>query len=377
MWTSHLIAKVLGVRYKGENFSIDHFHFDTRLLGKHDCFIALDKGHEHIKTSGAILTIGEHDADIIVEDTYKSLWKLGEYASQKSAAKKIVITGSVGKTTTKHLLCQMLSQVYKNVVVSDKSYNNHIGVPLTLTKLKEDTDIGIFEIGSNNPGEIEPLSRLVHPDIAVITNISEAHIGHYKDGLEGIKKEKFSIQKGLKKGGILIGPDVEFKDIKAPIEQEHHQQNLNMAINVLEALGISHDQIDFSKLTIPSSRGRIYKKSIQGKGITIIDDAYNAPYAGVKAALYELSKYKGRKVAVLADMGELGDSAYRLHKDVISYAKELNIDHVIPWGSIFADILQTNVIDKEKTVDWLEEGDIVLFKGSNASGIGQFIKHFL
>lgn len=377
MWTAKKIAKILNTPYEGRDIEVENFHFDTRLLGKNDCFIALDKGHEYLKNSGAVLTIGEHDADLIVKNSHKALWQLAEYARDHSKAKRIAITGSVGKTTTKHFLHQALSQVYKNVVASDKSYNNHIGVPLTLTKLKEDTDIGIFEIGSNHPGEIAPLSKLVQPDIAVVTNISEAHIGNYKDGLEGIRKEKFSIKDGLKKEGIFIGPDVMFQDVDVSFPQEHHKKNLSIVIEILKALGISLHQIDFSKLTVPSSRGKIHKITLNGKRLTIIDDAYNAPYLGMKAALYELSKYQGRRVAVLADMGELGEHEDRLHKEIINYARSLSIDEIIPCGSLFAKVLKVKPVDKANLLEWFKDGDSILFKGSNVSGLGRVVQKIL
>ena len=429
MWTSETIAKVLGKSFDRNDQKIYKIHNDSRLLNENDCFIALDKGHDYLKSTNA-LTIGEHDADIIVEDSYKALLQLAEFARQQSPCKRIAITGSVGKTTTKHFLEQILSQVFNvdasirhpeakdlmavssgslassslqsdslrtttgevcNVVASQKSYNNHIGVPLTLTRLTPETQIGIFELGTNNPGEIEYLTNLVKPDISILTNISQAHIGKYVDGLQGIINEKFSIAKGLK-GPFVIAQDVQqynpgydaivanpqkLDKINAPMLPDHHKNNLVLVLEILDLLGIDYQNIDFSKVTIPSGRGVEHNVTLNGKTLTFIDDAYNAPFLGMKAALTQLAKSASRKVAILGDMGELGDEAYSFHQQILDHAHTLKIDQILPFGKIFAELLNQRPVPKEELINHLKDGDVVLFKGSNASGLQRVIQELM
>lgn len=392
MWTARRIAKALSQTYLKDDFPIHNIHFDTRLIGPHDCFIALDKGHDYLGNKDLPFTIGEKNADIIVNDSQQALFDLGIYARDNSPAKRIAVTGSVGKTTTKTFLNQVLSQMFKTIA-SDKSFNNHIGTPLTLTKLTPETEIGVFEVGSNNPGEISMLSHLVQPDIAIITNISEAHIGQFPNGLQGIIDEKTSILHGLKKGGIIIIPESikplihhenvrildesKLQSLNIPIIQEHHRKNILPVLEVLDILNVPYHNIDFSKLTLPKGRGGIHHIKINQKNITLIDDAYNAPFLGMQAALYELSKHKGRKVAVLADMGELGDHAYALHQQLVDLTKTLKIDIVLPCGKIFAELLQQPIFHKEDVISVLENNDVVLFKGSNSSNLHQTVHRIL
>lgn len=217
MWTMKKIAVVLG-QSAAKDDVIQHFKFDSRTVEPGDCFIALlgevFDGNDFIddaRARGALCVIGQRNADFVVPDSYEALNKLSVYARDNSPARRIAITGSVGKTTTTSFLAQILQQKHK-IVAPQKSFNNHIGVPLTMTELSDDTEFGIFEVGTNHPGEIEILSSLVRPHIAIITKIGTAHIENF-GSKKRIALEKAQILHALTDDGIGIVPDDEFLSI--------------------------------------------------------------------------------------------------------------------------------------------------------------------
>lgn len=400
MWTMRKIAVVLG-QSSVKDDEIQHFKFDSRTVEPGDCFIALHgdvfDGNDFIddaRARGALCVIGQKNADFIVPDSYKALNKLAVYARDHSPARRIAITGSVGKTTTTSFLAQILQQKHK-IVAPKKSFNNHIGVPLTMTELSDDTEFGIFEIGTNHPGEIETLSSLVRPHIAIITKIGTAHIGNF-GSKEAIAREKAQILHALTDDGIGIVPDDEFLSIyeaagkkliviKAtenllPILPERLQSNIAAVKKVAEFLGV-HD-FDLSKLQVLQGRGTIYQHVISGKKVTIIDDAYNAAFEAFLASLDDLSQMDGRKIIVVGDMGEVGEFSKSFHDQIARKIKSIpGVEHIIPAGQFISEALRIMLYSHDNALlsvrDIVEEGDIIFFKGSNASGISRILSQLL
>jgi len=226
-WTPQEIAQATGGTLVGDAIQdISGISIDTRTLAPGDLYIAIKgdvhDGHKFVSQAfslGASLALvsideGESAAGPIVrvEDTLKAMELLGIAARTRSQAKRIAITGSVGKTGTKEALKIALSSA-GTTHASDRSFNNHWGVPLTLSRLPKEADFGVFEVGMNAPNEITPLSQMIAPDIAVITNIAPVHLEAFEN-IDGIARAKSEIFDGLQKGGTaILNADNEFCDM--------------------------------------------------------------------------------------------------------------------------------------------------------------------
>ncbi|MEK7654745.1 MAG: UDP-N-acetylmuramoyl-tripeptide--D-alanyl-D-alanine ligase [Pseudomonadota bacterium] len=397
MWTTKKIGVVLGLPSPQDKL-IHSFQFDSRAVKPGDCFIALPgevlDGNNFIDDAharGAVCVIGQKNADFLVPDSYAALNKLGVYAKDHSPAKRIAITGSVGKTTTTSFLAQILQQKH-TVVAPQKSFNNHIGVPLTMTGLSDKTEFGVFEIGTNHPGEMRPLADLVRPHIAIITKIGTAHIGHF-GSKKNIALEKAQILYALTDDGVGIVPDDEFLEIyqasgkKLVIIKEDEKEDLptipkrlhgNVAAvkKAAELLGVR--DFDLSKLQALQGRGLVYPYVINGKKVTIVDDAYNAAFDAFLASLEDLSHMTGRKILVVGDMGEVGEFAKEYHEKIVLKINSVkDVAHVIPSGQFISEALKIMQYSHDNAIlrirDVVEEGDILFFKGSNASGVGKIL----
>lgn len=419
MWTTKKIAAALGQSVSHDNV-IRSFQFDSRMVKPGDCFVALSgeacDGNDFIddaRTQGAVCVIGQKNADFLVPDSYAALNQLAVYARDHSLAKRIAITGSVGKTTTISFLAQILQQKH-TIVAPQKSFNNHIGVPLTMTELSDKTEFGIFEIGSNHPGEIRGLADLVRPHIAIITKIGTAHIGHF-GSKKDIAMEKAQILYALADDGVGIVPDDEFlsiyqasgkklliinelgchphesgdpcaigtsmdpllhEDDRFPKIPKRLQSNIAVAKQAAELLGVY--DFDLSGLQVLKGRGAIYQHTISGKKVTIVDDAYNAAFDAFLASLDDLSHMNGRKILVVGDMGEVGEFEKSYHNQIahkIGIMKE--VAHIIPAGKLISEALKQPRYAQDDAIlrirDSVQEGDIIFFKGSNASGVSKIL----
>lgn len=323
---------------------------DTRTLRPGDLFVALEgdngDGHAHVAAAlakgaaGAMVHRDLPGATLLVHDTREALWALGRAARARFNGRVIAVTGSAGKTTTKEMLRVILSKAGPTHA-AEASYNNHWGVPLTLARLPRDAAFCVAEIGTNHPGEIGPLSELVRPDVAVITNVEPAHIGHF-GSIEAIADEKSAIGDGLPQGGIAVLPgdsamlprlavragttllfgtaqvsggasDSEGSDVDATIDafQVHFRVNspgAHMILNALAALTAA------AALGVDGSAAIAGFRPVAGRGVrrrlandaVLIDESYNANPASMRAALAVLRTLPGRHVAVLGDMLELG-----------------------------------------------------------------------
>ncbi|MBQ61488.1 MAG: UDP-N-acetylmuramoylalanyl-D-glutamyl-2, 6-diaminopimelate--D-alanyl-D-alanine ligase [Gammaproteobacteria bacterium] len=376
-------------------------------------------GHEFVqkaKSAGAAGILVSRDTssslpEIRMENTLDGLWQIGAAARERMQGKVVGITGSSGKTTARSWLESILSKEAQTHA-STGSFNNHWGVPLSLARMPRNAEYGVFEIGMSNPGEIAPLSELVRPSVALLLNVLPAHLQSFDD-LDAVRREKLSITSGLSDEGILVlheginldgiyqGRVVTFgfsksATVSAELSSAVSQTQVQVTIDgknyafhlavggvhrVLTALGclgtayalgadLEQACEVIASLETPAGRGNLLELS----GLSIIDDSYNANPVSMQYALDALRQRRGgRKIAVLGEMLELGADSGRYHESILDSCKEL--DGVITVGEGFANIspgdnfwghYDASVdIDLAELAELLEEGDIILVKGSN------------
>jgi len=423
---------------------------DSRTIKPGDLFFAIKgercDGHQfvmHAMNTGAVGAVISNEFKlepahknfpvIRVKDTTTALGDLARYYRQKLNTTIIGITGSNGKTTTKEMTYHLLSH-FGPTAKSQKSFNNFIGVPVTLFEIENRHRYGVLEMGTNAPGEIRRLSEIGAPDVAVIVNISKTHLEGLKS-IEGVAQAKAEILENLSKGGVFVynadNPwctkiagcfkgktvgfgfiahahirctDVKKKDkgyvfelnghlnVPLPIPGYHNITNCLASFAICKALGqdISRAKDAFSSFKLPLMR--IEQQRIGN--ITIINDAYNANPESVRAALQYLSEIdeEGRKVFVCGDMLELGSESAQLHKEIGETVSGLNIDLLWTVGKYASEIAkaakssgtpESQVISFQDVSDItpaeineLRENDIVLIKGSRGMHMENIIEKF-
>ena len=388
LWTSQAADHAVGGN-SSRPWECKGISIDTRTLNKGDLFVALkgDAGDGHAflaeaAAKGAAAAIVSESSAVLlptlpVDDTLKTLELLGVAARTRCAAVRIAVTGSVGKTSTKEMLKRVL-QTQAPTHGSVASYNNHWGVPLTLARMPQETQFGIFEVGMNHAGEIIPLSRMIQPHIAIITSIGEAHAGFF-DSIDDIARAKAEIFEGMAQGGAaLLNRDNPYFELLSQLAQEkglnvfsfgHHEKatyrllafekegegghviaeiggthiaytvpvpGKHWITNSLAVLGAVHlagadvrkAAQDLATIEAIAGRGQSHK------GIfTIFDESYNANPVSMRAALEVLGQSQGtRKVAVLGHMVELGEISQQRHADLLEPLLENKIDLVYCCG---------------------------------------------
>jgi UDP-N-acetylmuramoyl-tripeptide--D-alanyl-D-alanine ligase len=432
---STINGKFIGKTFDNADF-VGNFSIDTRTLKNGDIFIAIIgerfDGNDFIEEAfnkGASLVISSrpninNEQIIEVENTNIALQKIAFFLIKKVNPKIIAITGSNGKTTTKELAAMILRNYFsdKHVLVSKGNFNNNIGLPLTILELKKEHKYILLEMGMNHKGEIDQLCKIAPPDIAVITNIGEAHIENFKsrDDIASAKKE---ILTGAKRRSIAILPaeddyydflksssninkvikfgfgntcDVRFHpdenlysiktrkiSIHCNLIGEHNRMNIMAAIAIGEALGIPCNVIKESLDGHVIISGRLEIKRLR-KDIVLIDDTYNANPSSMMRAIDVLAEYKGNKILVIGDMAELGDLAIKHHKDLAKYILEKKIDMVFGVGKmtkltidVLGDVGRWYESNSDLTIDLeklLKKECIVLVKGSRFMKMEQIVK---
>ena len=408
LWTSQEIARAIGGEPSDE-FIVNGVAFDSREIEDQDLFFALkgehSDGHLFVKTAiknGASGAITSHKIDyphILVDDTFAALNDLAHESRKRSDAIIIGVTGSAGKTGTKEALYEALERSSKGKAHrSVKSYNNHVGVPLSLTRMPADSDYGIFEMGMNHSGELRDLSAIVRPHIAIITTIAPAHVEFFKDETE-IAAAKAEIFEGVVHGGTAIIPydNPHFAQLRqAAMDQDLEIISFGLskdadvhAIDVIKtddgaslvtsqvcdkslifSLSQAGDHWIANALAVMAAvyaaggdlasaglamadmhglpgRGARHEISFKGKNITLIDESYNANPSSMRVTIAQLGKTEAkRRVAILGSMGELGHKSEAYHLEIVSYLKLANIDSVILIGDemkILAKRLQSGV----------------------------------
>lgn len=412
LWRLKDFVDALDGELFGEPGDIAGLSIDSRTVNAGDAFFALPgenfDGHDYAAgaiSDGAALSVVQRDrwdaglketfsglSAVIVDDTLEALERLGIAARARTDAKIVAVTGSAGKTTTKEMLRAVFSGLGKtHAAVS--SFNNHIGVPLTLARMPADTDYGIFEIGMNHAGEISPLSKMVRPDVAIITLVDAVHLEAF-DSVEGIAYAKAEIFDGLSESGTAIlnydnpwfgllereavktgnrkvlkfggkdGSDIRMTRISAgeqcsvlvadvcgtPITYKvgspgrHLAQNSLAVMAAFQALGgdIVHGAITLAGFSPVKGRGQRHTLEAGDGNILLIDESYNANPASVAAALDVLAEEKRqtkrRVIAVLGDMLELGPTGAQRHADLSHAVLTGNIDQVYCVGPLMKNL---------------------------------------
>lgn len=404
LWTADELIAATGGRPLGTMpEGVTGISIDSRSLEPGEAFFAIKgdamDGHDYataaLANGAALVVIAEEKLPafgrmtapiVVVKDVLKALEKLGVAARKRTKAKIIAVTGSAGKTTTKEAMRHALSTVGK-VHASDKSFNNHWGVPLTLARMPAKCDYAIFEIGMNHAGEIRPLVKMVKPHVAIITLIAAAHLGHFRN-LDEIAMAKAEIFEGMAKGGAaLINRDDERwkllerqaqaigvqnifgfgesprakyrlvacelfgdhsrivakiggKEISATIGApgRHIVQNVLAILGAADLVGAPLDKVAAALADLKAEQGRGQRHQLQHPqgSFELIDESYNANPASMRASLAMLKAAKtpgsGRRIAVLGDMLELGKHAQKLHAGLLEPLLESGADRVFLAG---------------------------------------------
>lgn len=382
---------------------------DTRTLQPGDLFIAIKgdalDGHDYVAQAlenGAAAAMVSHipagvdpNKLLVVADTMVAMQDLGRGARARTAARIVGITGSVGKTGTKEMMGKVLAS-YGQTHWSEKSLNNHWGVPLSLSRMHAGTDYAVFEMGMNHANEITPLTKQVQPHVAIITTIAATHIEHFPDGLTGIARAKAEIFAGLAADGVaIVNRDVEqFDFLKSEADRygvkkllsfgEHAQADARLldvlvasngirasaeilgeavtftlrdggkhhAINALAVLlaakvlggSLATAVAALEQIEPPAGRG---KREFLNVGdpknpVTLIDESYNASPVAMQAAFKVMALIDpgrgGRRIAILGDMLELGEHGPKLHADLALPLKAANVDLVYTCGTLMKNL---------------------------------------
>ena len=443
------IAEVLSAKNdvtQFENVALRNAEFDSRLIESGDLFVPLKgarDGHDFIATAfaqGAAATLSERPVAegpyILVDDVLTAFQRLAQYYLEKMQVDVLAVTGSNGKTTTKDMLAQLLATSYKTYKTQG-NYNNEIGLPYTVLHMPEDTEKLVLEMGQDHLGDIHLLSELAKPKTGIVTLVGEAHLEFFGSRAE-IAQGKMQIADGLRKDGLLIvpadkivneflpadcklvrfGPDADIfltrleerKDslsfdcnfleqkIDLPVTGKYNATNAMIAAYAALQEGVSEADIAqaFSELELTRNRTE-WKKA--GNGADILSDVYNANPTAMRLILETFSTIPanpgGRKLAVLADMKELGADAKSMHGSMITslnpeivtdlflygqdmealydYAKE-----IYPPGKVHYFIKNDEKDQFEQLSQAVRENltptDQILLKGSNSMNLAKLVE---
>ena len=452
LWSQSDLVKATAGDLIGDwrNDGIAGVSIDSRSIKSDELFVAIKAkrdGHNFINDairSGAKGALVDHiPAEIpantpllLVPSVQEALENLGKYRRKRSQAKLVAITGSVGKTSSKNMLKTILALQGKTHA-SPASFNNYLGVPLTLANLPIDATYAVVEIGMNKPGEIEPLARMTAADVVLITAIGKAHLEAFGD-IAGIAHEKAQIVKGLKSTGIAVlnadTPGYEIlkkqtikngsqfisfggkdSNLRAKKMQKlngrikvhcqfnnrdldfivgssgfHFAENSLGVLLCVDCLGANIEKAsqDLAKWEPSSGRGSFEKILLPSGNIFLIDDAFNANPSSMKSALQLLTQRTlncSRRVAFLGDMLELGGDEVMLHEEIISWPELADVDIIHTLGPLMYHLhkkLPSNIkgchyASKNELISDLEnilqEGDKVLVKSSKSVGLSSIV----
>lgn len=432
----------------GESADIAGVSIDTRTINPGEIFVAIDgdsyNGHHFIEqakkngAAGAIISEDDSGSDsewplIKVRDTTEALGNLGRWWRDKFDLPVVAVTGSNGKTTTKEMIAHLLTPV-GDVLKSPFSYNNSIGVPLTLCKMSASHKVAVVEFGTNHFGEIEYLFKIARPTVGLITNIGPSHLEFFGD-LKGVAKEKGTLSNMLGADNVAIFNDDDpfsyyFKtesqarivtfgfdnkpDIKGSsmevdkttggisfyVNEKYHVQlsvggkynayNALAALSVANSLGVGFAEacLLFKSFIPPEHRLHI----VSVGRVEIIDDTYNANPLSMDAALEFLTERPsgGRKIAVLGDMYELGEASEKLHRLIGEKAVSYGVDYIFAFGQnavhIISEARRKGAIPErirhfaeydsliKELREIVREGDHVLVKGSHGMNMMRVVE---
>lgn len=420
---------------------------DSRQVSKGSMFVAVKgekvDGHKFVKNTfqqGAVCALVEEIPDaegtyILVKSTLQAIKDIAEGYRKTLKATVVGITGSVGKTSTKEMVASILEQKYQ-VTKTLGNFNNEIGLPLTVFRIKEEDDIAILEMGISDFGEMSRLTKIAQPDLCIITNIGQCHLENLGNR-DGVLKAKTEIFEGLQKQGsvILNGDDDKLRTIKEvkgrspkffstsnsgdnfcfaknivdkgmegteltlcfedgecmealiPVAGSHMVYNALAGAVAGKLLDLNAEEIKAGIENYQSIAGRNH--TIKTERFTILDDCYNANPMSMKAAVDIIAKSKGRKVAILGDMFELGEDEMKLHGEVGNYAGKKDIDLLVCVGERSkhmaeeaGKISQGVVLHYEtreevikEIAPLLKQGDMILIKASHGMGFDKIVEY--
>ncbi|MEY8443843.1 UDP-N-acetylmuramoyl-tripeptide--D-alanyl-D-alanine ligase [Lactococcus ileimucosae] len=436
--TLHEIARIVGATNNWSELAdteVHHIEFDSRKVKEGDIFLPLKgtrDGHTFIETAfaqGAIATFSEKDIQaphLRVKDCLTAFQRLAQYYLEKMAVEVVAVTGSNGKTTTKDMIHAVLSEKYKTYKTQG-NYNNEIGMPYTVLHMPDDTEKIVLEMGMDRLGDIDFLSEMAKPKIAIVTLIGESHLEFFGTR-DKIAEGKLGIKAGLRPDGELIvpadkiinkylpadtkitrfGPDedifvtqlIEHKDklsfttnflnreITIPVPGKFNATNAMLAAYVGTLFDIEEDKIAHALSSVALTRNRTeWKKA--SNGADILSDVYNANPTAMKLILETFQAIPknegGRKFAVLADMLELGEQAPELHGDIAQSLDFSVMDYVYLHGELMKNLLVELPQDRvsyftdltelaENIKEILRPQDQLLLKGSNSMKLGTIVE---
>lgn len=425
---------------------ISSITIDSRKIEQGSLFVAIKgervDGHTFVEGAyekGAVCCLVEeapahvNGPYIQVESCQQAIKDIAEYYRQSLDIKVVGITGSVGKTSTKEMIASVLEQKY-SVLKTQGNFNNEIGVPLTIFSIREAHQVAVLEMGISDFGEMHRLSKMVRPDIAVMTNIGLCHLENLKsrDGILKAKSEIFDFAKdsctavlngdddklitlkgregihakfyGLEDGNDIYAANIVDKGLEGiqcdicceagtvnvwiPIPGMHMVYNALAGAQVGLQLGLTLEEIKAGIEALQPTGGRNH--ILQVNQMTVIDDCYNANPVSMRSSLDVLSKAEGHKVAILGDMGELGTDEKLLHYEVGEYAAEKDIDLLLCVGTLCEEMKKgadsvkdsnTEVVHFGKREDltaslkkYVKAGDTILVKASHFMQFEQVVE---
>lgn len=446
------IAAACGGSYHGSetdrNREVTDITTDSRKAGEGSLFAAIKgervDGHSFINQvfeKGALCVLCEKEPElsegvtgnwILVGSTLQALKDIAEFYRQQLSLRVVGITGSVGKTSTKEAIASVLSEKYC-VLKTLGNFNNELGLPLTVFRLREEHEAAVLEMGISDFGEMHRLSKIARPDVCVMTNIGQCHLEflHDRDGILRAKSEIFDflapdgkivlngdddklstiteikgirpIFFGIESGREIYADEIQPMGLKGiscrihvgeesfsvviPIPGYHMVYNGLAATAVGLVMGLTLEEIKngLEKLEPVSGRFHIIEKN----DMTIIDDCYNANPVSMKASIDVLATAEGRKIAVLGDMGELGENEKKLHYEVGEYLAKKEIDVLFCAGELSEEIakaaqkesktcevyyFKTRDALLEQLLPFLKKGDTVLVKASHFMEYPKIVK---
>ena len=442
-----ILNEILGKK----NFvNFNGLSIDSRTIKKNELFLAIkgkkNDGNKFIgmalkKGAGCVITssLKKKNTKIIkIKNPISFLKHFAKSKREHTLAKIIAVTGSAGKTSLKNLIKDLL-QIFGKTYSSPRSFNNFLGVPISLSNLSHDDEFGVFEVGMSRAGEIKSLSEIIGPHIAVITNIGEAHLENFTN-IHGIAEAKSEIIENIHAGGtIILNRDDKFFNylyrkakaydlnistfgkhknsdicLKKVIKKGNSSKifieiynrkieflikdlnvyNILSSIAVLNELGLDIHKIKskLEKIKLSEGRGRKHLISRYKKKFKLIDESYNANPLSVKNAIHRLGlikKQNFKKFLILGDMLELGLKSEKYHKDLSKVINNSDIDKVFVKGkkTIFTykhlsknkrgNILQNNEDIDISLSEMISNNDYLMIKGSNATGLNDFSKKMI
>ena len=411
------LAELVAGRLETYADAITGVKIDSRRVEPGDLFVAIGRGRDFLddaRARGAAATL-------VPVDAFTAVGTLGAVVRELSNARVVAITGSTGKTSTKDVLAALCGPVARTVA-AEASFNNELGVPLTLCRLDADTEICVLELAMRGLGQIAELAEIARPEIGIITGVGPVHL-ELVGTVAAVAQAKAELIEALPPGGVAIVPasatelepylkrdDVEVRSfspadiVRAEGDDEHtravlavagreveltfnfvarhHLLNALAALHAYDALGLPLDRAHEGASAVAFSRWRGEEVALDGGGL-LINDAYNANPISMRAALDHLVARAGarRRVAVLGDMAELGPDAARYHREIGRYAAQVGVDLLVAVGPLARHYAEgqtelpaaRHVEGREEAIAALDElvrpGDCVLVKASRSMGL--------